>query len=110
VDLVGGTTLQQSLASLAYRGRVSFVGRAGREDVKHDVSGLMAGNQSLTGVFLGAEIVTDRVHDMIQRHVDDVAKGALRVAIDSTFPLRDAAAAHRHIEGRGAFGRVLLIP
>jgi NADPH2:quinone reductase len=110
VDPVGGTTLQQSLASLAYRGRVSFVGRAGREDVKHDVSGLMAGNQSLTGVFLGAEIVTDRVHDMIQRHVDDVAKGALRVAIDSTFPLRDAAAAHRHIEGRGAFGRVLLIP
>jgi NADPH2:quinone reductase len=110
VDPVGGTTLQQSLASLAYRGRVSFVGRAGREDVKHDVSGLMAGNQSLTGVFLGAEIVTDRVHDMIQRHVDDVAKGALRVAVDSTFPLRDAAAAHRHIESRQAFGRVLLIP
>jgi NADPH2:quinone reductase len=110
VDPVGGTTLQQSLASLAYRGRVSFVGRAGREDVKHDVSGLMAGNQSLTGVFLGAEIVTDRVHDMIQRHVDDVAKGALRVAIDSTFALREAAAAHRHIESRMAFGRVLLIP
>ena len=78
--------------------------------MKHDVSVLMAGNQSLTGVFLGAEIVTDRVHDMIQRHVDDVAKGALRVAIDSTFPLREAAAAHRHIESRQAFGRVLLIP
>jgi len=110
VDPVGGTTLQQSLASLAYRGRVSLVGRAGRENVKHDVTSLMAGNQSLTGVFLGAEIVTDRVHDMIQRHVDDVAKGALRVAIDSTFPLREAAAAHRHIESRQAFGRVLLIP
>ena len=110
VDPVGGTTLQSSLASLAYRGRVSLVGRAGRENVKHDVTSLMAGNQSLTGVFLGAEIVTDRVHDMIQRHVDDVAKGALRVAIDSTFPLREAAAAHRHIESRQAFGRVLLIP
>jgi NADPH2:quinone reductase len=110
VDPVGGTTLQQSLASLAYRGRVSLVGRAGREDVKHDVSVLMAGNQSLTGVFLGAEIVSDRVHDMIQRHIDDVAKGALRVAIDSSYPLREAAAAHRHIESRKAFGRVLLIP
>jgi NADPH2:quinone reductase len=109
VDPVG-TTLQQSLASLAYRGRVSLVGRAGRGEMKHDVSVLMAGNQSLTGVFLGAEIVTDRVHDTIQRHVDDVAKGALRVAIDSTFPLREAAAAHRHIESRQAFGRVLLIP
>jgi NADPH2:quinone reductase len=109
VDPVG-STIAQSLAALAYRGRVSLVGRAGRGEMRHDVSVLMAGNQSLTGVFLGAEIVTDRVHDMIQRHVEDVAKGALRVAIDSTFPLREAAAAHRHIESRQAFGRVLLIP
>jgi NADPH2:quinone reductase len=109
VDPVG-TTLPQSLACLAYRGRVSLVGRAGRGATTVDASVLMAGNQSLTGVFLGAEIVTGRVHDMIQRHVDDVAKGALRVAIDSVFPLRDAAAAHRHIESRQAFGRVLLIP
>jgi len=110
VDPVGGSTLQQSLLALAYRGRISMVGRAGRETVSHDVSTLMAGNQSLTGVFLGAEILTDRVHDMIQRHVDDVARGKLHAVIDSTFPLRDAAAAHAHIESRKAFGRVLLIP
>jgi len=110
VDPIGGSTLQQSLLALAYRGRVSMVGRAGREAVKHDVSTLMGGNQSLTGVFLGAEITTDRVHDMIQRHVDEVAKGSLHAVIDSTFPLRDAAAAHAHIESRQAFGRVLLIP
>jgi NADPH:quinone reductase len=109
VDPVG-TTLAQSLAALAYRGRVSLVGRAGRGATTVDAAVLMAGNQSITGVFLGAEIVTDRVHDMIQRHVEDVAKGTLRVAIDSTFPLREAAAAHRHIESRAAFGRVLLIP
>jgi NADPH2:quinone reductase len=110
VDPIGGTTLQQSLAALAYRGRIAWVGRAGRELVKHDVSTLMQGNQSLIGVFLGAEITTDRVHDMIQRHVDDVAAGKLAVVIDREFPLREAAAAHAFIESRKAFGRVLLIP
>jgi NADPH2:quinone reductase len=70
----------------------------------------MGGNQSLIGVFLGAEIMTDRAHDMIQRHIDDVAAGKLEVVIDSEYPLKDAARAHAHIEGRGAFGRVLLIP
>jgi NADPH2:quinone reductase len=110
VDPIGGTTLQQSIAALAYRGRIAWVGRAGREIVKHDVSTLMQGNQSLIGVFLGAEITTDRVHDMIQRHVDDVASGKLVVAIDRAFPLKEAAAAHAFIESRRAFGRVLLIP
>ncbi len=110
VDPVGGTTLQKSILALAYRGRLSMVGRAGREVVKHDVSTLMHGNQTLSGVFLGAEIFSDRVHDMIQRHVDEVANDKLRVVIDSTFPLEAAAAAHAHIESRKAFGRVLLIP
>jgi NADPH2:quinone reductase len=110
VDPIGGTTLQQSIAALAYRGRIAWVGRAGREQVKHDLSTLMQGNQSLVGVFLGAELATDRVHDTIQRHVDDVAAGKLAVAIDRAFALRDAAAAHAFIESRRAFGRVLLIP
>jgi NADPH2:quinone reductase len=30
--------------------------------------------------------------------------------IDRTFPLAEAAEAHRYIESRHAFGRVLLIP
>ena len=110
VDPVGGSTLQKSLLSLGARGRCSMVGNAGREAVKLDVSSLMAGNRSLTGVFLGAEIFTDRVHDMIQRHIDDAAKGKLKVVIDKTFALKEAAAAHAYIESRQAVGRVLLIP
>lgn len=110
VDPVGGPTLQASLLALAYRGRVSMVGAAGREGLKADVGSLMAGNQSLTGVFLGAEIMTDRVHDMIQRHMDDVGAGRLKAVIDKTFPLSQAAQAHAYIESRKAVGRVLLIP
>lgn len=110
VDPVGGATLASSLAALGYRGRISLVGNAGREPMKVDVSSLMAGNRSLTGVFLGAEIMTDRVHDMIQDLIEQAARGELEVVIDRTFPLSEAAAAHAYIESRQAVGRVLLIP
>lgn len=110
VDPVGGATLAGSLGALGYHGRVSLVGNAGREPMKVDVSSLMAGNRSLTGVFLGAEIMTDRVHDMIQDLIEQAARGELEVVIDRSFPLSEAAAAHAYIESRQAVGRVLLIP
>ena len=94
VDPVGGATLQGSLLSLGYRGRVVMVGAAGREAMQVDVSSLMGGNRSLSGVFLGAEIATDRVHDNIQRLIDEAARGELKVVVDKTFPLSRAADAH----------------
>ena len=53
---------------------------------------------------------TERVREMIARHIEDVARGSLHVVIDRTYPLSEAAAAHAYIESRKAFGRVLLIP
>ncbi|HTL84844.1 MAG TPA: zinc-binding alcohol dehydrogenase family protein [Acidimicrobiia bacterium] len=110
VDSVGGHVLAGSIACLAYRGRCITVGSAGREEQLIDVRALGAGNQSITGVFLGAEMVNERTRMMIQRHVDDVAAGRLQVIVDRTFPLADAAAAHAFIESRQAVGRVVLIP
>jgi len=110
VDSVGGDTLQGSLACLAYRGRCITVGNAGREGKRLDVASLGAGNQSLTGVFLGAEIATPRARQMIAGLVNDVAAGRLDVVVDRTWPLAEAAAAHAHIEARRAVGRVVLTP
>jgi NADPH2:quinone reductase len=110
VDSVGGKILQGSVACLAYRGRCITVGSAGRDEQPLDVRALGAGNQSITGVFLGAEILNPRTHAMIQRHVDDVAAGKLTVVVDREFPLSEAAAAHAYIESRQAVGRVVLVP
>ena len=112
VDPVGGSTLEGSIASLAYRGRISWVGRAGREERSPEVWPLMQRNATLTGVFLGAEMAVQpaRAHALIEGLLARVASGELRVAIDRTFPLADAAEAHRYIESRSAFGRVLLLP
>jgi NADPH2:quinone reductase len=110
IDPVGGATLESSIAALAYRGRVSLVGAAGRSPSHVDAGALINGSRSLVGVLLAAEIATDRVHDMIERLIADAAAQRLKVVIDRTFPLADAAAAHAHIESRQAVGRVLLIP
>lgn len=110
VDPVGGETLQKSINALGYRGRCITVGNASRGGMKHEIGGLMTGNRSITGVFLGAEIGGDRAYNMIQDRINEVAAGELKVVIDSEFPLSDAAGAHAHIESRKAFGRVLLIP
>jgi NADPH2:quinone reductase len=87
-----------------------MVGAAGREPMTVDVSSLMGGNRSLSGVFLGAEIGGERAYNNIQRLINDAARGELKVVIDKTFPLSEAAAAHAYIESRQAVGRVLLIP
>ena len=113
VDSVGGTTLQGSLHALAYRGRCVTVGDAGRAPAEHlDVSNMRPNNQTLSGYFMGAELLLggSRVHDMIAGHLDAIARGDLKVVIDRAFPLSDAAAAHSYIESRQAFGRVLLVP
>ena len=113
VDLVVdsvGSTLAGSVAALAYRGRCTLVGNAGRDPQPFDAGALMGSNLTLAGVFLGAEILTDRVRSMIGRHLADVAAGRLRVVVDRTFPLAEAAAAHAYVESRRAVGRVVLIP
>jgi NADPH2:quinone reductase len=47
---------------------------------------------------------------MIAELLERVGNGELRVEIDRTFPLAEAAAAHAYVESRQAFGRVVLTP
>lgn len=112
VDSIGGSNLQKSLQCLAYRGRCLTFGDAGRQTTSPlDISGMRPSNQTLTGYFLGAELLVGRrAHEVIARLLDEVAAGQLRVVIDRRFPLDQAAEAHAYIESRQAFGRVLLIP
>jgi NADPH2:quinone reductase len=88
---------------------VGDAGRAPAEQV--DISTMRPNNQTLSGYFLGAEmLMSPRAHAMIAGHLEAIGRGELRVVIDRSFPLADAAGAHAYIESRQAFGRVLLVP
>lgn len=116
VDLVVdsvGTTLPGSIEATAYKGRVVGVGNAGRSEERTiDVQGLGQMNRSFTGVFFGGSLMFEplRGRPLVEQLLNDVAKGDLRVVIDRTYRLSEAAPAHAYLESRQAFGRVVLLP
>src|SRR5437763_4717648 len=112
LDSVGGQNLIDSIAALAYRGTLVSVGLAGRAGSAVEARDLWEKNNALRGVFLGGALLSEypRVHVMIGELIGRVARGELRVVIDRTFPLAEAAAAHAYIESRQAFGRVVMTP
>jgi NADPH2:quinone reductase len=112
LDSVGGKNLVDSIEALAYRGTLVSVGVAGRSGSEVEAKSLWGKNNTLRGVYLGGALLAEypRVHKMISDLIDRVAGGDLHIEIDSTFPLAEAAAAHAYLEGRNAFGRVVLVP
>ena len=112
LDSIGGQTLKDGIGALAYRGTLVSVGVTGRAGSEVEARDLWAQNNSLRGVFLGGALLTEypRLHSLIADLLQRVADGGIRVEIDRTFPLAEAAAAHEYIESRQAFGRVVLEP
>lgn len=112
LDSVGGKNLVDGVEALAYRGTLVSVGVAGRAGSGVEAMSLWTKNNTLRGVYLGGALVSEypRVHRMISDLIDRVASGELHVEIDRSFPLSEAAAAHAYLEGRNAFGRVVMAP
>jgi NADPH:quinone reductase len=112
LDSVGGQNLIDSVAALAHRGTLVSVGVAGRSGSAIEARELWAKNNALRGVFLGGALMAEypRVSAMIGDLIERVARGELRVHVDRTFQLAEAADAHAYIESRAAFGRVVMSP
>ena len=112
LDSVGGQNLVDSVDALAYRGTLVSVGVAGRSGSAIEAQSLWTKNNALRGVYLGGALAAEfpRVHALIGELIGRVASGDLHVEIDRSFPLAEAAAAHEYLEGRNAFGRVVMTP
>lgn len=110
IDSVGGKTLADSVKVLGWRGRLVSVGIAARGGSSVDAFSLWARNNTLHGVLLATALRAEypRCFAMIGECLARVASGELKVQIAKVFPLAEAAAAHAYIEGRHAFGRVVM--
>lgn len=108
LDLIGTTTLGDSLKCAGPRGRVCMTGMLSGEWIWKDFDPFV---DVPNGVFLtsysgGSEDVTA---EQLQAYVDDVAAGKLHVGRDRTFGLHELADAHRYMESNQAKGKVVVV-
>jgi NADPH2:quinone reductase len=109
-DGVGASTFDASLASLRPRGGLALFGASSGPVPPFDPQRLnAAGSLFLTRPTLGHYTAT---RDELTRRADElfaaVAAGTLDVRVGATYPLAEAAEAHRALEGRATTGKVLL--
>jgi NADPH2:quinone reductase len=111
-DSVGKDTFEKSLNCLAPRGYLVLYGQSSGPVGPLDPQVLNAkGSLFLTRPSLNHHILTRE--ELLQRAGDVlgwIQKGQLTLRIGATFPLAEAAEAHRQLEGRKTTGKVLLIP
>jgi NADPH2:quinone reductase len=111
-DGVGRTTFEKSLGSLKRRGMMVLHGASSGPVPPVDLQILNAkGSLYVTRPTIGHYVATraellSRAEEVLRW----VAAGELRLTIGATYPLRDAARAHRDLEGRATTGKLLLLP
>jgi NADPH2:quinone reductase len=109
-DSVGKTTFDKSLNSLRPRGLLALFGQSSGPVPPVDLN-ILNGKGSLfvTRPSLGFYVATR--DDLLWRATDVlnwIGAGKLKLRIERSYPLAEAAQAHRDLEGRHTAGKLLL--
>jgi NADPH2:quinone reductase len=112
VDPVGGELFATSVGILAPLGTLVGIGYAGGWWQELNPALLVGRNVGIQGFYLGRLMARrpDLVAEAAGELLDLWASGALKPVVGAEFPLAEAAAAHRLIEGREHTGKVVLVP
>lgn len=100
---VGKATWEESVKSLKYGGTLVTCGATTGPEAGLNVNVLFGKQLSLLGSFMGT---MGELHAVLKH----VFSGALKPVVDKTYPLREAAAAHRRMEEGKQFGKIVLNP
>jgi NADPH2:quinone reductase len=111
-DGVGASTFDASLASLAVRGTLALFGAASGPVPPFDPQRLnAAGSVYLTRPSLAHFTRTsDEFAWRSGELFEAIAAGSLTVTVSRSYPLADAAQAHRDLQGRKTVGSIVLTP
>lgn len=104
LDLVGRDTLTNSVEMLERHGRIVCVGTLSGDRAEIDALALIRKNATIQGSL--GKITREEMAKIL----DLFANGTFYPVIDSIMPLSAASAAHKRIEAKQAFGKVVLVP
>ena len=113
VDMLSGPTVNQTMRCTAVKGRIVNIGRLAGLKAEFDFDAHARLRIDYIGVTFRTRSIED-VHDVLVRMREDmwehVQAGRIRVPVDSTFPLAQAADSHAHMRANKHFGKILLLP
>ncbi len=110
LEMVGGSVAEQNLQCLAPFGRMVVYGAASGQIVQFSGIQLMYKNQAIIGYWLTAQLRRpDRIFQAVMELMQFITNGQLQIIVGQTFPLAEAAEAHRAIAERKTTGKVVLV-
>jgi putative PIG3 family NAD(P)H quinone oxidoreductase len=111
LDMVGGPYLPRNVKALADDGRLVQIAFLQGPKVELNFAEVMLRRLTITGSTLRpqSDLAKARYAAEVEAQVwPMIARGALKVVIDSEYPLEQAAEAHRRMESSGHIGKIVL--
>jgi NADPH:quinone reductase-like Zn-dependent oxidoreductase len=103
IDSVGRETWAKALRALRPGGRLVTFGATTGRATEVDIRQVFWNQISILGTTMGSPREFAAMLELYE-------KGRLKPVVDSTFPLRDAPAAHRRMDTGQQFGKIVLVP
>ena len=111
LDIVGADYLQRNLDCLRLNGRLVQIGLLSGAKAQLSLSSIMQKRLTVTGSTLRVRTPTEKgvIAAALEEHVWPLIEaGRVRPVISATFPLADAAGAHRALEAARIIGKIVL--
>jgi putative PIG3 family NAD(P)H quinone oxidoreductase len=112
LDMVGGDYLDRNLQVAAVEGRLVIIAMVGGARAELKLNTLLMKRLTVTGSTLRSRSVAEKsaVADAVRANVWPLIEaGRVRPVMHATFPLAEAAAAHRLMESSNHIGKIVLI-
>lgn len=111
LDAIGKPTFEKGISCMAPFGHIILYGRAGGPPDKLDVFRLFQNAVKVSGFVL---LTASSQHHLMRQGTEAcfnlMREGKLKMLIGKTYPLAQAAEAHRFMESRQSVGKLVLVP